>query len=124
MIPIGPRYIELRNALRNAGIQQRDIAVQIGLSETSMCHRMQGKYPFTISEAYEILDILHRPYSDLPILFPKDGASGNAPVPASDNAINWLETFSDDIKRTVDARLAMAIAAITAPPHQPIPLRR
>ena len=118
------RYVELRNAIRDAGIYQAEIAARIGLSETSMCHRMQGKYPFTISEAYAILDIIDRPYTDLPRLFPKDGIATNAPEPVTDNALLWLETFSDDLKRTIDTRLAMARTAITAPQVLPIPLRR
>lgn len=116
------RYSELRAAFRDAGIHQAEIAAEINLSETSMCHRMQGRYPFTLTEAYAILDILNRPYTDLPRLFPKDGAAVNAPTPIADSTISWLETFTDDIKRTVDTRLAMARAAISAPPPPPVPI--
>lgn len=110
------RYIELRNAFRGAGITQGEVARELCISETSMCFRMSGRYPFTLTEVYKILDMLNRPYSDLPKLFPKDGVAAIAPKPAEFTAANWLESYADEIKRTIDVRLQMAIAAMADQP--------
>lgn len=118
------RYIDLRNALRDAGITHLEVAKALGISETSMSFRFSGRYPFTLAEAYVILDLLGRPYSDLPRLFPKDGIAANAPADPAQSALVWLEAYADDIKRTVDVRLQMAKAAMAEPLPAPIPIRR
>lgn len=118
------RYTELRNALRDAGITQAEVAKALSLSEASMSFRMSGKYPFTLTEAYAILDMLDKPYSELPRLFPKDGIAANAPEDTTCATLNWLESYADDIKRTVDIRLQMVKAAMAAPQPAPVPIRR
>lgn len=118
------RYIDLRNALRDAGITHAALAAELGISETSMSFRFSGRYPFTLEEAYKILDLLERPYSDLPRLFPKDGIASYAPADPAQSALVWLEAYADDIKRTVDARLQMAKAAMAEPLPAPVPIRR
>ena len=106
------RYTELRNAFREAHITQGEIAKELGISEKSMCFRMSGRYPFTLTEVYKILDMRAKPYSDLPKLFPKDGVAANAPKSPEFGAANWLEAYADEIKRTIDVRLQMAVATL------------
>lgn len=52
------RHRRLRGALTAAGYDQSELADILGISPTSVSNRMRGKYPWTISEAWAVLDLI------------------------------------------------------------------
>lgn len=68
------RHRRLRGALKAAGWEQREVADVLGISPTSVSNKMRGKYPWTIDEAWRIMDIIGISAPDmLGLLFPPEG---------------------------------------------------
>lgn len=75
-VPTGgrTRHRRLRGALTAAGYDQQELADLLGISPTSVSNRMRGKYPWTISEAWQIMSLLGISAPDmLGLLFPPGG---------------------------------------------------
>lgn len=68
------RHRRLRGALQSAGWSHEEVADALGISPTSVSNRMRGKYPWTISEAWQIMSLLGISAPDmLGLLFPPAG---------------------------------------------------
>lgn len=66
-------YGALRGALLAQGIDHQHLARALLLSETCLSRKMNAKSGWTLDEAYGALQLLGRPASDLPALFPPGG---------------------------------------------------
>lgn len=66
-------YFKLRQQLFALGMTQEELCREIGKGQQYMSHRLTGKKPFTVDEAYKILEILDIPDSRLTEFFPKGG---------------------------------------------------
>lgn len=68
------RHRRLRGALQAVGWEQREVADALGISPTSVSNKMRGKYPWTISEAWQLMSIIGISAPDmLGLLFPEGG---------------------------------------------------
>ena len=50
---------KLRGAIIAAGLTQKEVAEQLGISENSFCSKMCGKSSFDIVQAYELCKMLN-----------------------------------------------------------------
>jgi len=66
-------YIDIRQRCREMGIDLAYLAEKTGISKNSMARRMTGKLPWTLDEAYTILDVLKLSPDHLIKLFPRGG---------------------------------------------------
>lgn len=68
------RHRRLRGALQAVGWSHTEVADVLGISATSVSNKMRGKYPWTIDEAWQIMDIIGISAPDmLGLLFPPEG---------------------------------------------------
>ena len=67
-------HAKLRGALVAANIDQKYLARKLLLSRKCVSQRMTGKYPWTMDEAYAIMDLLRIPYDQMALYFPPKGA--------------------------------------------------
>lgn len=66
------RHKELRKAIRISDLTQADVASQMGCTRETLCHKLSGKIPIRMDEAYRILDILHLDPHSISIYFPAE----------------------------------------------------
>ncbi|MEA4927853.1 MAG: helix-turn-helix transcriptional regulator [Candidatus Limiplasma sp.] len=66
-------YAALRGLMAANDYTQHQFARAINVAPRTMDTRMQGKYPFTLDEAYATLDLFRIPHDRLHEIFPKDG---------------------------------------------------
>lgn len=67
------KYQKLRTALFEAEIDQATVAYKLKRSSRYVSERMTGKYPWTVEDAYLILEMLEEPKERLTELFPPAG---------------------------------------------------
>ncbi len=68
-------YKRLRVLLCANGLDQKDVARALLLSERTVSSRMNRRSEWTLGEAYKLLELLGEPPEALPRLFPRDGKS-------------------------------------------------
>lgn len=66
-------YSKLRHAMDDADLEREDICRALGKSTTYVAQRFQRKYPWTIEDAYTILQLLQIPEGMMTEFFPKGG---------------------------------------------------
>lgn len=66
-------YFKLRQQLFALGLTQEELCREIGRGEQYVSFRMSGKKPFTVDDAYKILELLEIPDSRFTEFFPKGG---------------------------------------------------
>lgn len=66
-------YSKLRHALEDADIDRADICAKLHKSPTYVAHRFTLHQPWTLDDAYSILEMLGEPSDKLPYYFPCDG---------------------------------------------------
>ena len=66
-------YSELRAACKQRGITQDDIAKRLDTARVTISKKMCGENPWTQTEMYGVLDMLHEPYHKMHIYFPPGG---------------------------------------------------
>jgi hypothetical protein len=66
-------YSKLRHALDDADIDRPYIAKTLGVSNSYVGCRFVGRYPWTVEDAYKILDLLGEPAEKMTEYFPKGG---------------------------------------------------
>lgn len=74
MEELKPRKIpfrELRVLILERGYYAKDLARAIGMGESTMSMKLNGKAPWTMAEAYAVCDALGVSYEKIPVLFPK-----------------------------------------------------
>lgn len=69
-------YLKLRGAITERGYQIADLVPVIDKCPSAVSLRMCGHIPFSLPEAYAILDFLGIPYTELPTYFPPNGHVG------------------------------------------------
>ena len=69
-------YLKLRGAITERGHQISDLVHVIDKCPSAVSLRMCGHIPFSLPEAYAILDFLGIPYTELPAYFPPNGHAG------------------------------------------------
>lgn len=69
---MGKPYSRLRHALDDADISRQDIANRLGRSIVYVNQRFRCEFPWTMSDAYEILEMLKEPAEKLAELFPNE----------------------------------------------------
>lgn len=66
-------YRFLSGRLKQLGIRQSDLADVLGLNGASVSHRMCGRSPWTLDEAYLVLDLCKAEPSEFHLYFPPIG---------------------------------------------------
>ena len=66
-------FAELRKLMSANDMNQEQLARRIGLSTSCMNDRLNGRFPFTLREAYEIVALFEQPLERLHELFPPGG---------------------------------------------------
>ncbi len=61
---------KLKAAIMYADVDQKYLSTKINRSEDYISQRMTGRKPWTMWEVYQLCDLLHIPYSDIPVYFP------------------------------------------------------
>lgn len=64
------KFKELRKHMLEAEINQLDLAAKLHKSAVSLSNRLNGKVPFSIDDAYDIMKILEIPVEQMPLYFP------------------------------------------------------
>lgn len=67
------KYSYLAGRLRQLDMTQGDVAKRLGLCSAAVSDRFRGRTPWTLWEAYEVLDLVGAEPSELPIYFPANG---------------------------------------------------
>lgn len=78
MIKAG-KYRKLREACIRMGIDNADIANEIGRTTVYVSQRITGKRPWGQDEMFKIMDMIREPYENLYYIFPKGGMYVEAP---------------------------------------------
>jgi hypothetical protein len=68
-------FRKLRGKLAEFEIDQIYLAKKLGVTQQCISHRMTGKYPWTLTEMYAVMDLIQEPYDKLHEYFPKDGVT-------------------------------------------------
>lgn len=66
-------YPDLRKRMHAMHIDREYLASKIGISPNSVSRRMCGLYPWTLDEAYKVLDVLRLDESELGNYFTRGG---------------------------------------------------
>lgn len=66
-------FSALRFALSAIDMPFTELAEKIGVATSTLSLKMNGKYPFTQEEQYQILDIIGQPDETLNVYFPRNG---------------------------------------------------
>ena len=66
-------YKFLSGRLRQLDIRQEDLGRILGINATSVSHRMCGRTPWTLDEAYTVLGLCGADSSEFHIYFPPTG---------------------------------------------------
>lgn len=66
-------YQALRNELFINGISNPALARSLLVGPATISRKLNGKSPWTLDECYRVLDLLGKPHSALPDLFPEKG---------------------------------------------------
>lgn len=67
------RYKRLRAAMSAAGVTGQDIARRLDCSGNTISARMTGRVPWSMSDAYMVLDMLSLPSDQIYTYFPPGG---------------------------------------------------
>lgn len=70
-------FTELRGLMVANEYTGPQLARRLGIGTTGMSERLNGHKPFTMEEAYEIMDLFHIPNTRLHELFPPQGKKGD-----------------------------------------------
>ena len=95
------RYKYLRGRLRAMGLNDADLANELGMTSNAMSHRMTGRVAWGMDEMYETLRVCDAPAEELHLYFPKDGIeqsdaqvrTAQQPKDAADEAAKYLSEF-------------------------------
>ena len=71
------RFQKLRKMLAASDIDEAYLARKLLRSTRCISMRMTAKYPWTLDECYQIMDMLKLPHCELSEYFPKDGIAAN-----------------------------------------------
>lgn len=63
-------YQELRNRMSELKVKHRDVAVAVKISSTEFSMKINGRYPFTQDEIYDICAFLQIDSKDISKYFP------------------------------------------------------
>ena len=63
----------LRAKMLESGVDVKTICEVCGISYPSFYRKLNAHTEWTLEECYQIMDLLGRPYTDLPLLFPRRG---------------------------------------------------
>ena len=74
-------FRNLRRMLAACDMDEAYLARRLLRSKRCISLRMMAKYPWTLDECYQIMDLLHIPHDQLSVYFPKDG------IDAEENAV-------------------------------------
>jgi transcriptional regulator with XRE-family HTH domain len=95
---------DITNIMRSKGITNENLAAMIGLSAASFSLRKHGHVPFEIQKAYQILDILEIPRSDIARYFAD--SDGNFEEPHSiEDIVEIGERLSNILKELKGMRV-------------------
>lgn len=73
------KFSALRIAIAGMGLIQDDIADFFGLSKASVSSRFTGRIPWSLTEMYQLMDLIKEPDEKLNYYFPRGGkANGTA----------------------------------------------
>ena len=65
-------YSKLRHAMDDADISREDIACKLKCSRAYIDQRFRCEYPWTMKDAYTVLDMLKIPCSEISEYFPNE----------------------------------------------------
>ena len=67
------KFEKLRVSLRREEIDQQYLSKQIGRSAPYISERLCGHREWQLEDIYSIMVLIHRPYEEIPIYFPRKG---------------------------------------------------
>lgn len=71
------RYRKMRARMLELDVDGKWLARQLGLCQQSLSNRMTLRTPWSVDEAYKVLELLRVPAEELHIYFPPNGVSQN-----------------------------------------------
>lgn len=95
-------HTALRKALKQQDIDNKYLGKLLGRSVVCISQRLNAKQPWTLDEAYEILEALSLPYEKLHVLFPPGGKDWLIKDNPAVNEEDWkkaLGSLGDMLKR-------------------------
>ena len=105
------RYKYLRGRLRAMGLNDADLANELGMTSNAMSHRMTNRVAWSMDEMYETLRVCGAPAEELHLYFPKDGIEQvgaqirTAPQP-NDAAVEAAKYLSGFIRCMMEGAMA------------------
>ena len=66
-------YKILRNIMHEHDFTQQMLGDELGLTQTSISHRMTARVPWTSDEMWHVMNLFHIPAKRLHEVFPKSG---------------------------------------------------
>ena len=66
------KFRKLRAAMVEGDIDQRELARELGLTQQAVSAKLSGRAPWTLCQAYMVMEVLELDLSRLPLLFPED----------------------------------------------------
>jgi len=94
---------DITNIMRSKGITSENLALTVGLSPASFSLRKHNKVPWEIQKAYQILDILEIPRSDIAMYFAD--SDGNFEESNIDEIVEIGERLSNILKELKGMRI-------------------
>ena len=66
-------YHALRAALYGCGVTHEQLARRLRLGTATVSRKLNARSPWTLTECYQVMDLLGKPYEQIPQIFPRDG---------------------------------------------------
>ena len=66
-------YHALRAALYGDGVTHDQLARRLRIGTATVSRKLNARSPWTLAECYQVMDLLGKPYEQIPLIFPRDG---------------------------------------------------
>ena len=66
-------YHALRAALYGGGVTHDQLARRLRIGTATVSRKLNARSPWTLAECYQVMDLLGKPYEQIPLIFPRDG---------------------------------------------------
>ena len=66
-------YQAVRAELFANEIGQELLARHLRISAHTVSRKLNARSPWTLAECYQVMDLLGKPYEQIPLIFPRDG---------------------------------------------------
>ena len=66
-------YHKLRTELYIGGYTEPLLARRLRIGTATVSRTLNARSPWTLAECYQVMDLLGKPYEQIPLIFPRDG---------------------------------------------------